>query len=1099
MLNFIYFFLSFGLAFLNPVYSGQSDIGVTDDFRIMLETPATSTPNESFASYVTRPFIVENSIKDKSFFSDPKTSRPNWDQQHKEWGKTQNGISPLKIFETMGISRRGLLSSDPAKHSDLSKAQQDGMLGIIRGDLGFADRSSTRDEAIIIARELLSIGNSMFGLALADEISQLEKTYNKEISLAKKQHLQISALLMLQGAKSPVEKGQWYLDGLNENAVSVTEKTYENLVLSAGTKQWQDVDTMLSKLIVGSGNNQQNQVIEAIRFLNDYKKTHVTQSGDEISPEIIEARVLLGKEFGNIRRKTIAVFPQERLDQYIAESQILEMFVGNEKKEVSDTLREVLSTWIRQNNNRWPDKDLPQFVEQFFWNLRKYERYRVISTEDDINLIKLVFNKKSHGNWKNFLDFCNPYLVGMRAEDKPSVMKVLLPIYQALPAETEKAEFINFCSPYLVHVGDEDKPSAMSDLLHVYQAFERDAFINFCNPYTVDVRPKNKPSVMRHLLHIYQALPTETERDTFINFCNPYLVGMRAEDKPNVMKDLLPIYLAFPKETERDMFINFCNPYLVSVWSTYLKSMRAEDKPNIMKNLLPIYLAFPKEIERDTFINFCNPYLGGMRAEDKPSVMKDLLPIYLALPTETEKAEFINFCNPFMKIRAEDKPNTMRKVFLPIYLAGQRERLAAFIRPYLIRGASQPTIENIILSYSSREYLRYIRAEGALKAEEALKTDHSTQSARVVAVLHETSSNDPLPVLWGEDPLLPQARNMFENGAANAHDFDHIYELDRPILWNKAQELEYKSSQSPLAHTIYNNHEIKKNYHTNTEVEDFITYLDHTIATGLDLQVDKEIISGTKVASIIKQMLGLEQKSGNTTGGFEPYLSSSMYYAKPDSPLGDEMLGRVWYVMKIISRDPKDLELNKKSVVLALLEASEISQTSIDTHCQTRTTGELMKLISWHLEGSNLRPLIAAIDLPPVQSDADIEARIAAAPLRAQELFKRIKEDDGGTIKRLIDSFYLMTGTELPLWKRYEAYYDLLYGRTKNDNGIRYRLDEHILMRDDHGNLVSKYNTDGSMKAVLNIVYYQSEFQVFEKTFTELMQKEFEKQRGLKY
>jgi len=47
--------------------------------------------------------------------------------------------------------------------------------------------------------------------------------------------------------------------------------------------------------------------------------------------------------------------------------------------------------------------------------------------------------------------------------------------------------------------------------------------------------------------------------------------------------------------------------------------------------------------------------------------------------------------------------------------------------------------------------------------------------------------------------------------------------------------------------------------------------------------------------------------------------------------------------------------------------------------------------------------------------------------------------------------------------------------------------------------LVSKYNVDGSLRATPVIVYYQSEFQVLEQAFTELMRKEFEEQRGLKY
>ncbi len=235
-----------------------------------------------------------------------------------------------------------------------------------------------------------------------------------------------------------------------------------------------------------------------------------------------------------------------------------------------------------------------------------------------------------------------------------------------------------------------------------------------------------------------------------------------------------------------------------------------------------------------------------------------------------------------------------------------------------------------------------------------------------------------------------------------------------------------------------------------------------------------------------------------------------MYYAKPDSPKGDEMLGRVWAFVKNLSNEKKytnpsdktrDDDDNKKSVILALLEASEISLTSVDTHCQTRISGELFKLISWHLPGSRLRPLIAAEDLPPVlgADEESMKARIELAPLRAQELFKRMKREDTGEIRRVIEQQLSVDGEQPPLWKRYEAYYDDLYRRTKNDNGVGYRQDEHILARDEHGNLVSKYQQDGTLRAVPIIVYYQSEFQVFEHTFTALLREEFEMQRAFIY
>ncbi len=110
------------------------------------------------------------------------------------------------------------------------------------------------------------------------------------------------------------------------------------------------------------------------------------------------------------------------------------------------------------------------------------------------------------------------------------------------------------------------------------------------------------------------------------------------------------------------------------------------------------------------------------------------------------------------------------------------------------------------------------------------------------------------------------------------------------------------------------------------------------------------------------------------------------------------------------------------SVILAILEASEISEISVVTHYQTRMTGELMKAIAWYLPGSKLRPLIAGTDLPPVQTDEDMKMRVMAAPERAQELFNRLKREESGAIRALLE-----TTPDPELWERYQAYYDDFY------------------------------------------------------------------------
>ncbi len=572
-----------------------------------------------------------------------------------------------------------------------------------------------------------------------------------------------------------------------------------------------------------------------------------------------------------------------------------------------------------------------------------------------------------------------------------------------------------------------------------------------------------------------------------MNFCTLYT--HRSDDfwAKKIMKDLLSTYLAFPHSSERQLFIEFCEPYMNEEHATI--------KVVIMNNILPIYQAFSNNHERHTFIDFCMPYTGKKQATDQTRLMKKLLPIYQAFPVNDEKrSAFMEFCRPYIdKENAEDKLKIMNDL-LSIYKAPlQKQNFEAFMQ---IHWNKNIQIQKVLKTYFYRTYLRYIRVNSALNAE-------SVNQNRAY-FMYEINLDEQLMTLQVEDPFLQQARGV-TNAVANAHEFDGIYEQDQDILWRLASA----PAQSGITRTIYNNHEAPYNHQSNVEIDDFIHYLETEINHDA---IHAGSLTGKKAVHIIKMILGLAPKDENTTGGFSPYLSASMYYAKPESPRGDEMLGRAWAFMKRMATEKGDNDF-KKEIVFALLETAEISGARVDTHCQTRTSGELFKVLSWHLPDSKLKSLIATADLPPVLSNTDIQARIEAAPLRARDLFKRMKQEDSGEIRRLIERCIDENILQPELWQRYEAYYDDLYRRTKitdgtpyNENihiqspdGRMYRRDEHILMRDDHGNLVQAFNADGTTREHPSIIYYQSEFQVFEHAFTQLMKHEFEDQLELKY
>lgn len=432
--------------------------------------------------------------------------------------------------------------------------------------------------------------------------------------------------------------------------------------------------------------------------------------------------------------------------------------------------------------------------------------------------------------------------------------------------------------------------------------------------------------------------------------------------------------------------------------------------------------------------------------------------------------------------------------------------------------------KSLASSFISRNYLRHMRGLAALGAE-------PNASAARVQQVYETGLENLLPAYYAQDPLMRELRAAA--GVANAHDFDAIYPAEFEILKQKVDILGYQNQPSTHVHTIYNGQIITANYQTNTAVEDFLKYLDSEfLASTPEISVNGTKYEAKEIISLVKQMLGLQPKASTTSGGFAPYLGSTILYAKPDSLKGDEVLGRVWFLINNIISEKfiadaaaandaetlkkmhNDRNANCRSVVLAILEAAELSNTNAQTHCQTRLTGELLKLTSWHLEHSKLRKLIAHDDSLEVNSDADIMMRIKAAPAKADSLFKAI-HTTSPNVKKLWEK-HLTLGSKPELFELEMTYYDDFYRRTPVLNAagqlqvtrhgiIAYKKDENILERDDLGNLVKKYNADGSLKRNAmgaeepEIVYYQAEFAVLEHEFTKRMKAEFEDQRGLVY
>jgi len=204
-------FAAFGSA--NAYYDKD-----TGDVQAALKTPTAALKKGSdFAAHVTKPF-AENPKSKMDFFSNPKDSREDWNKKYKDWTKKTNNPTAFKIFETMGTSHRGILNNADKKYNPIADAQKTGMLSIVAGSLGLKkDRSLTKDEEAIAARELLTIGHSMEDGVFNTELKKLEEAHKvPRLTPKQKRHLQISALYMLTGHKSEIKTGTWYTKDLKD-------------------------------------------------------------------------------------------------------------------------------------------------------------------------------------------------------------------------------------------------------------------------------------------------------------------------------------------------------------------------------------------------------------------------------------------------------------------------------------------------------------------------------------------------------------------------------------------------------------------------------------------------------------------------------------------------------------------------------------------------------------------------------------------------------------------------------------------------------------------------------------------------------------------
>ncbi len=558
--------------------------------------------------------------------------------------------------------------------------------------------------------------------------------------------------------------------------------------------------------------------------------------------------------------------------------------------------------------------------------------------------------------------------------------------------------------------------------------------------------------------------------DDFSSFCSPYMAdGEHAGHMQHRMIALLPVFLAYPTLQSQRAFITFCDHYLTE--------MNPCDKPLHMISLLPIFQALLTPNGQKDFRTFCTPYLTAEKTIYLwPYCMENLLPIFQAYPTNELRQPFMAFCKPYLMGDESFNPHRMNKLF-PIFQAyptnESRKKFLTFCAPYLVEA------EALYRPFCIAELLPVFQTFSTPQSQQAFIDFCHLCLAKMHPFNTTTCMAKLLPIFQA---LSPENRQNFI-AFCNPY-LVGMKEYDKPSCMAKFLPV-FKALSTPRSR------------------QDFTEFCKPYFVEAISQPRNIYLSSLFPIFQVFP-----------TSESREPFMTFCGPYLiglRPENhPFRMEYLFPLFQALK-----SEESAKNFNSFVS--LNKGFIREFTVVTSFLPRTYLKYMRLVAAFDADRNI-PTVAALvqdlykqDLNKTDLNAqlpefwckdappDIKARIAFASERAKQIFDRIHREDTGEVRK-VREYHLAQDTEPELWELYQAYYDDLYRRTKTSDGS-YRLDENILTRDNHGNLVKAHGADGTPRppAAVEIVYHQAEFQVLELAFTELMRREFEEQRGLVY
>lgn len=564
----------------------------------------------------------------------------------------------------------------------------------------------------------------------------------------------------------------------------------------------------------------------------------------------------------------------------------------------------------------------------------------------------------------------------------------------------------------------------------------------------------------------------------FRSFSNAILICVPENYQESCRLDLLQIYIAFPDPTQRSVFETFCAGYIGKRCNSY-------NRIKIYHDILSIYNNFTTDHERHGVIASYRESAGNSNLKD----IRHFLPIH-TLNTNTQKL-FHDFCQDAEIMHCLQRNHDVCVgAFWSIFLAFPDAN-----------NDSDHTFWNFCSRYNTNLSPRDFFAQVAKFMVPFFNLDQNPEHKRAFYEFYQTCYVDMQYVYVGQivEYLLPPY-HYFQRNPAHVKAFASC---TRTCILRSADQ------QAPVFYGLW---DVYRRTGRMSQVSEFVDFFNwHSRATG-------------SICTIFDLLPIFMNNLRNDFGDFmNPHISlidnsmrtQEIELFKKDiltkvvkSYMRQDYLQYVRVMAILRSMQSRNIPVSQAPVETfeqhsasrhgkarnitppTALDGQEIADSTKVLEASSGKTKFSSPLgISTHgLAFSTINALYKR------SSDDCLRSIFCSIPLLALADDNEEPEENGQTVLEYIQEEgvnlrRILTDTHKhELWRRYEAYFDDLYGRTKTHDG-RYVKNSYTCEIATNGDLIRPYQDDGSLRPTPELVYPGWQFWVIEAQFVNLLKK----------